>query len=80
MITKEQFDNLKVGDKVLHSCDWGDANLKGMFGNVTKVRPNRISVAWRISSNEYHYTNEPSGLKCFDSYPQFSTINISEII
>lgn len=80
MITKEQFDNLKVGDKVLHSCNWGHAYLEGVFGNVTRVRPSRISVVWRTSPYECDYTDAPSGLKCFDPCPQFSTINISEII
>lgn len=80
MITKEQFDSLKVGDKVLHSCDGGASGLKGVFGNVIRVQLGRISVVWRTSSCECDYTNAPSGLECFDPCPQFSTINISEII
>ena len=80
MITKEQFDSLKVGDKVLHSCDGGASDLAGVFGSVTRVRPSRISVVWRTSPYECDYTNALSELECFDPYPQFSTININEII
>lgn len=85
MITKEQFDNLKVGDKVLHSQDSGLCeDLRGSLGTVTKIYNNvfddrEIEVQWEKGLNRQQ-TYGAHSLDIFDPCPQFSTINISEII
>lgn len=85
MITKEQFYNLKVGDRVLHSQDRGLlSNLRGSLGTVTKTYNNvfdtrEIEVQWEKDLNRKQ-TYGAHSLDFFDPYPQFSTININEII
>lgn len=85
MITKEQFYNLVVGDKVLHSQDRGLLNdLHGSLGTVTKTYNNvfdtrEIEVQWEKGLNRKQ-TYGAHSLDIFDPYPQFSTININEII
>ena len=85
MITKEQFYSLKVGDRVLHSQDRGLLNdLRGSLGTVTKTYNNvfdtrEIEVQWEKGLNRKQ-TYGAHSLDIFDPYPQFSTININEII
>lgn len=85
MITKEQFYNLKVNDRVLHSQDNGLCNdLRGSLGTVIKIHHNvfgdrEIEVQWEKGLNRKQ-TYGAHSLNIFDPYPQFSTINIFEII
>ena len=85
MITKEQFYNLIVGDRVLHSQDNGLlSDLRGSLGTVTKIYNNvfntrEIEVQWEKGLNR-EQTYGAHSLDIFDPCPQFSTINISEII
>lgn len=83
MITKEQFDSLKVGDRVLHSKDNGLCHdLRGSLGTVTKIYKNMfddrvIEVQWEKGLNR----EQTYGAHSFDIFdPYFSTININEII
>ena len=77
MITEEQFDSLRIGDKVFHSKTEGHSHLFGVYGYVTDIQPKcEITVRWHLPSalftihpEEIHYTRSINGLKCFDPPP-----------
>lgn len=80
MITKEQFDNLKVGDRVLHSFEMGFlTDLYGLYGVVTNRTKNIIYVKWLNTSHDKQEYSL-SSLACLDPCPPLIAMNINEII
>lgn len=82
MITRKQFDFLKVGDRVLHAKDYGNQHdLYGCFGTVIERRDDEITVLWdKGLFPEQEYADSSDSLACFDPCTSVLAINVEEII
>ena len=78
MITKEQFDNLKVGSRVRSSGKNFPA-ITNRLGIVINKTSSRIDVKWDSLSGSWAYTNTHDGYACLNPCETFS-LDISEII
>lgn len=82
MITRKQFDFLKVGDRVLHAKDYGNQyDLYGCFGTVVERRGDEITVQWdKGLFPRQEYMGGSESLACFDPCTPVSAIHVEEII
>lgn len=77
MITKEQFDNLKVGSRI-RSSGKNFPTLTNRLGTVTRKTRDRIDVEWDALSGSWAYTNTRDGYACLKPYE--ALLDINEII
>lgn len=77
MITKEQFDGLKVGSRV-RSSGKNFPSITNRLGTVTSKTEDMIRVKWDALSGSYAYTNTKDGYACLIPYEIL--FDIKEII
>lgn len=82
MITKQEYNSLKVGDRVLHANDFGNQfDLYGCYGTVIARREDEIIVQWdKGLFPRQEYMGGSESLACFDPCPQISAMNVEEFI
>lgn len=77
MITKEQFDNLKVGSRI-RSSGKNFPSITNRLGTVTNKTKHRVDITWDAVPGSWAYTNTKDGYACLN--PCETLLDISEII
>lgn len=77
MLTKKQFDALKVGSRV-RSSGKHFPTITNRLGTVTNKTKDRVDIVWDAVPGSWAYTNTRDGYACLK--PCEALLDINEII